>query len=191
MKKISTMAILAAFVLLLPGCGVTEEDVIASSEDFTVDEATVEAVQDALAESSDSSSDASTSGVTVITSTATSMEKDDPTFIYKENSVSVLDSKEQILTALGTPDPQNDPKLADHYYSFDSNEIGMNIGIGDSKDDVLKAYGEKYETFKNEYGIGYTYDFEKFALYFTFDNDKVIEYHYTNKEVEKEALKAK
>ena len=86
MKKISTMAILAAFVLLLPGCGVTEEDVIASSEDFTVDEATVEAVQDALAESSDSSSDASTSGVTVITSTATSMEKDDPTFIYKENS---------------------------------------------------------------------------------------------------------
>ena len=216
MKRLSTFAITAAFIFILTGCGVTEADVIASSEDFTVDESTVEAVQEALQDNSESGSSYSSMGTPLITSTTTSMEKDDPTFYYNQKAVSVLDSADQVLEKLGTPDPQSDPKLADHYYSFDSNQIGMqtvdiekketpvsitvsekgvvtsmNIGVGTSKEDVVKAYGDNYETFKSEYGIGYKYDFDKFVLFFTFDNDEVIEYHYTCKEAEEAITKSK
>ncbi|RKM55602.1 hypothetical protein D6853_08585 [Butyrivibrio sp. X503] len=220
MKKLSTFAITSALVFILMGCGVTEEDVISSTEDFTVDEETVEAVQEALSDSSehsgDTGSDMATTGASVTVSKITSMEKDDPTINYKQNQISVLDTKDQILEAMGKPDPQSDPALADHYYSFDDNQIGMqtvdvdktetpltitvsekgvftsmNISVGTPKDEVVKTYGDDYETFKSEYGIGYKYEFEKFVLYFTFDNDEVVEFYYTNKEAEKIALKQK
>lgn len=208
MKKSIAISLCTAFTIALIGCGPTEEDVTASSADFTVEEDTIEAASEALSEYSNSSN----TTITIDTSNTPSMDPADPTFYYNQKLVSIMGNKDRIIDALGTPDSEGELQLSDHHYSFDSGQItmqtvdikdeetplsitilerdvhtSMEIGVGTSKDDVVAKYGENYETFKSEYGIGYKYDYDDFYIKFTFDSDEIKEFSYINKEAEKVA----
>ena len=54
-------------------------------------------------------------------------------------------------------------------------KTSRNVGVGDSKDAIIAAYGSPAETYSFYQGYGFKYKFDTFTLYFDFDTntDKV------------------
>lgn len=100
-RKIAAISISAAMILAVVGCGVTEEDVTASTADYTVDESTVDiSVQTSESKGSDISSAASSGSSIVPVSSDSATVLSDDAFDLNGKTVSILDDTKGILEAV-------------------------------------------------------------------------------------------
>lgn len=108
--------------------------------------------------------------------------------------LSILDSASTIMEKLGQYEKKDDQIKEEPSYSYGSKNISLytfvadgeeltydlciykqgaktarNVGVGDSKDAIIAAYGDPVETFEFLEGYGIKYKFDKFTLYFDFD----------------------
>ena len=140
-------------------------------------------------------------------------EKTETTITVNGKNISVLDDAEKILADLGTPSDTNTDfwgktmpiykfdsgiKLStyitdgkEYAYSMDILKEGINtvrnIGVGNTKDEMIAAYGEPFES-KEEYenvdgvkGKTYWYEYDSYILGFGIENGKIGFYYILNR----------
>ncbi|MBO4913313.1 MAG: hypothetical protein J5504_11355 [Butyrivibrio sp.] len=127
--------------------------------------------------------------------------------MYNGKKLSILDGASTIMANLGQCEKKDTSTADEPRYVYDSGNVNLytfvnngeelsydlciykqgaktsrNVGVGDSKDKIIAAYGNPSETYKFTQGYGLKYKFDKFTLYFDFDSstDKAYTIVYGN-----------
>lgn len=127
--------------------------------------------------------------------------------MYNGKKLSILDGASTLMANLGQCEKKDTSTADEPRYVYDSNNINLytfvnngeeltydlciykqgaktsrNVGVGDSKDKIIAAYGSPAETYSFYQGYGFKYKFDTFTLYFDFDTntDKVYSMTYGN-----------
>ncbi|MBR4357142.1 MAG: hypothetical protein IKQ00_04370 [Butyrivibrio sp.] len=115
--------------------------------------------------------------------------------MYNGKKLSVLDGASTVMANLGQCEKKDTSTADEPRYVYDSGNVNFytfinngeelsydlciykqgaktsrNVGVGDSKDKIIAAYGNPSETYKFTQGYGLKYKFDKFTLYFDFDS---------------------
>jgi len=113
--------------------------------------------------------------------------------MYNGKKLSILDNASTIMSSIGQYEKKDVSTVDEPRYIFDSGNIDFytfvtggqeltydlciykkgaktarNIGVGDSREMVMKAYGEPTEVYRFDQGYGFKYKFDNFTLYFDF-----------------------
>ena len=216
MKKKSTVAVLTAvaMTLALMGCGVTEEDVTASTADYTTTETTEEASEGDSKEASTEVTVKSSEESIESASTAGSSEAialSDDSFEVDGNAISVIANPQTNIEYLGGATPEETTKDKDiTYYLFHVNDGKSNISLTtytlNGKEETMEfiiedpgvktSKGIEVGATKDEVTAAYgtpakdsndnsiKYAFEGYYITFQINNGKVINIYYTNTAIE-------
>ncbi|MBO4457177.1 MAG: hypothetical protein J5802_05630 [Butyrivibrio sp.] len=219
MKKLSTAIITSVLVIALVGCVKSDREEAASENSLATDKETdVSTKTDNLGASSDDSADME--GI-----------NKDACFTYNGKEISVLSDVPNTLEKLGTPNADQSVKSADvAVYGYGDGDLtyntcmvdgvesplmisigsyskvktSRNVGIGDSRNDVVAAYGTPNDTVEGftadsqdlasgeaDISNGDTlsgqfikYEFDGCVLTFEMEDDHVASLTYINKNVE-------
>ena len=135
------------------------------------------------------------------TATQNNVSVSEAEVIYNGKKLSILDNASTLMANLGQCEKKDTSSAADEpRYVYDSDNVNLytfisngeelsydlciykqgvkasrNVGVGDSKDAIIAAYGSPTETYSFYQGYGFKYKFDTFTLYFDFDTntDKV------------------
>lgn len=216
MKKGTKGATLLAAITLftMVGCGEAPTD-YNSATDASYAEVSMDDSGDD-SDSEISSQESSKSAEAVSTAGASTTAPADALIEYNGKTISVFDDNETLMSSLGEQIPGYEEHTDDgwNYYCFGTKEdsvsyasatidgkdipisLGVydknvktskNIGIGNTKEELIAAYGDKYEDDPYAGNGGYIYDFGTYTINFTFYQDKVYGFIYTNTENDSKA----
>ena len=224
MKKLSTIIITSALIVSMIGCGKSEEEATSENETVTFEE-TGEATDvetDAKAETADKSAKSDDGKIK-------GDINEDACFTYNGKEISVLSDVPETLEKLGAPNADQSGKssvvavygygdltfntcmvngvespLMISFGSYSNVKTARNIGIGDSRNDVIAAYGTPGDTVEgftvdsNDLASGdadlndgstlsgqfLKYEFDGCILTFEMEDNRVASLTYINSEVE-------
>ena len=116
--------------------------------------------------------------------------------VYNGKKLSILDNLSTLMNNLGQCEKKDTSIAEEVRYVFDANSIYLytfvnngeelpydlciyrhgiktsrNIGVGDSKDKIIEAYGDPTEVYSFYQGYGFKYKFDTFTLYFDLDSN--------------------
>lgn len=199
MRKVTAFALSSALLLSLAGCGdvgaassdaINEVSITESNVDGTIDEASA----------SDGISIESTKVTAGISGDLNGKPKDD-SISFKDKIISIKDDAETILAALGESTPDMSTKSdTEAHYGYESMNLTLdtfvldgvecpleimienpeyktsrNVGVGNTKDEIVAAYGEPGETIDNDVVSALTYNFDGYDITFRFTGDQTTE----------------
>ena len=189
MNRKSIAAITSVLILILIGCsGKESNDADSQSNEVSKTNVNIDS-SDAKAEDDD----AKTDNVLQISSEKNTSSKNPDSLVkYNGKDLSVLNDAEAVLAELGDYDPKlsciaiidgKEASVLLYIYNPDI-KTSKNVGLGNSEQDVLDAYGFPDATDSNDPSYSFEYHFPSFDLIFDFETDsqtvEMIRYKNTN-----------